>query len=90
MPMTQKRDEKNRNFLERERDVEQLAELVERYLEQHPEVSKVALAERANISRTHLYALLGRENSPSVEIAKRLAEAIGWDIKLAKKPTNGR
>ncbi|MCH9687662.1 MAG: helix-turn-helix domain-containing protein [Deltaproteobacteria bacterium] len=49
-------------------------------------LTTIQLADRAGVSRSHLFAILAGDSSPSLDFIHRLAEALGCDPHLLLKP----
>lgn len=50
------------------------------YLARPDALSKSAFAEASGISRNYLYEIIRREAVPSIDVAERMANAMGTDL----------
>jgi transcriptional regulator with XRE-family HTH domain len=53
------------------------------HIKSHPEKSMSDWASSFGISRPHLYALLDGSRNPSIEVAKRIAQATSGDVPIS-------
>lgn len=47
------------------------------------QISIAELARRANVSRPYLHRVLGKLQTPTLEVAERIADALGLSLKIS-------